>query len=163
MISITWITIFSINPIVYQNYFFVGQEELLRYKYNYINFEISKFNSLEASSLGILSKANQSRSFTTRISHFWEVEGYKDLKRNALICTLFRSNIWRILWIFLLSAVVVFFELVSVLLLREIMSYFQNQNNNKYSLLTLSILFIISNFLNIITNRHNSYSTVNLL
>jgi len=118
----------------------------------YWGYKILKITSkykIEAFHLGILSEKNDSKNYFNNINYYWEEKKYKKIKNYGLIKAFLRSNVNKIIIVFLLSSFESASEYFQVLLIKGYIDYFDNGSlfmgvpNIKYvGIIFLFILFI---------------------
>lgn len=86
---------------------------------------------LQPCNLGTLSSKNDSSVFSKNIAYFWDQKGYKNKKSNALMKTILRTNICRLIAIIFLSALSSGAEYVQVLLTKEFIDTFESISDPK--------------------------------
>ena len=117
----------------------------------------SKFK-IEASNLGTLDEINDSKYYYKEIYYYWEEKKYKNINNHGLIRAFLRSNVKRIILIFILSLYEAAAEYFQVLLIKGFIDYFDSGKiflglpNIKY----VGVIFIIIQFVTIFVNLQNS-------
>ena len=114
---------------------------------------LARKTKLTPSHLGPLSEENSAASFSDNIKYFWHDKNYKSIKSNALMKTMFRANICRLVSVFLLSLIYSGFEYITVLLLKEMIDYF-NQETHKYPFMYYGIAFLTLELISIFLSSH---------
>ena len=88
----------------------------------------------------------------------WFNKKYKDKKKCALMCTWLRVNVWRFLFIFLLTLLSFAFDFSSIFLIKVLINYFQGQSFYDISLPYLGSAFLVFKlFAFIIQRQVNMY------
>lgn len=127
----------------------------------YWGFKILKMTSkfkIEASNLGTLDEINDSNNYFKEIYYYWEEKKYNKINNHGLIKAFLRSNVKRIILIFILSLYEAVAEYFQVLLIKGFIDYFDSGiifmglPNIKY----VGAIFIIIQFLTIFVNLQNS-------
>ena len=117
---------------------------------------------LVPSNLGTLSKSNDSSYFSKNIDYFWNEKGYKNKTSNALMKTILRTNICRLLVILLLSAISSGAQYIQVLLTKEFIDTFEARTDPsvkplfKLELYQTGIAFLVVQFLYIVISQQAS-------
>lgn len=74
--------------------------------------------------LGKLSTINKAENYSQIISYYWDKKGYKNKKDNALLKTILRANLWKILIIMFLCIMSLITEYYMILFQKEIIDIF---------------------------------------
>jgi len=120
----------------------------------------SKKSKLSSKLLYKLNKSIDSSFYFDKLEEIWETKNYKKIKRHALIKTILRSNIYKIIIVLLLSLISFLSEYTSVLLLNFFIKYLDPSSEKPTifsyspSLLELGIIYIIMNIINIFSTVH---------
>ena len=85
----------------------------LLFHWSFYILSLAKKTKITISHLGTLSKDNSAISFSQNLLYYWNDKKYKDIKSNALMKTIIRANIWRIISILIMSLISSFFEYFS--------------------------------------------------
>ena len=99
--------------------------------------------------LGQIADAHDAKHFNNDISYIWDVKGYKNIKKYALILCVFRANIKMILLVFFLTLIKAATNYFSIIVIKVFIDYF-DENAEKENFLydldlwVLGILFISS-------------------
>jgi len=112
--------------------------------------------------LGRTEKENQSRTFLENIHEVWNKKGYKNKPKYALLCTILRTNMGRLIALSILTVCIAIFEVLSVVLIKYIINYFQGVELG-LPLVFYCISFLVIKFLSIIMNRQNLLNQVSTI
>jgi ABC-type multidrug transport system fused ATPase/permease subunit len=111
--------------------------------------------------LGQIADAHDAKHFNNDISYIWDVKGYKNIKKYALILCVFRANIKMILLVFFLTLIKAATNYFSIIVIKVFIDHF-DENAEKENFLydldlwVLGILFISSQAIGGILDVQNS-------
>ena len=120
---------------------------------------LAKNEKLKSNLLGKLNKKLDSTFYFQNLFEIWEVKGYKKIN-HALIKTILRSNLLKIIILLILSLISFLSEYISVILLNFFIKYLDTSSekpkifNYSPSLLQLGIIYILMNIINIFSTVH---------
>ena len=95
----------------------------------YWGFKILKMTSkskIKVSNLGTLDEINDSKNYYKEIHYYWEEKKYKSINNHGLIRAFLRSNMKRVILIFILSLYEAVAEYFQVLLIKGFIDYFDS-------------------------------------
>ena len=121
---------------------------------------LCSLTKLTVDHLGILRDKNKSENYSKIITYFWEEKGYKNKKSNALMKTILRANLCRLLLIIFLCILASGTEYCMVLLQKEMIDYFGHKEDVTvkpmfdFPLLYMGIAFLSLQILNIFFSNH---------
>lgn len=104
--------------------------------------------------LGILSEENQASSFSKKVQYYWEEKNYKSKKSNALMKSLFRANLGRLLFILFISILLSGTEYLMVLTLKQMIDYFDDVSTKQFKFEYLGIAYLCFEIVSIFLTVH---------
>jgi ABC-type multidrug transport system fused ATPase/permease subunit len=110
---------------------------------------------LKSEYLGVIKGENDSRNFLKNILEIWDSKNYKSKSNRALIKTLLRANIFRIIFLVILSFIVSILEFISVVIVKEYIDYFQEPHTRRFSLIILGLALSFSKITTLFIDRQS--------
>ena len=120
----------------------------------------AKKNKLSSKLSYKLNDSIDSSFYFNNLEEIWETKNYKNYKKHALIRTILKSNICKIILVLILSLISFISEYISVILLNFFIKYLDPSSQKPTifsyapSLLELGIIYIIMNIINIFSTVH---------
>lgn len=127
----------------------------LFFYWSYRILKLSRNNQISEKDLGPLCKSNDSSYFADYISFFWNDKQYNNYKSNALMKTIMRANLSRLIFIIFLLLISSGTEYLSVILIKQFIDKFDPSIKPRFNLSTyqLGIIFLINELFNIFLSK----------
>jgi ABC-type multidrug transport system fused ATPase/permease subunit len=116
---------------------------------------LARKGNLKSEYLGVIKGENDSRNFLKNILGIWDSKNYKIKANRALIKTLLRANIFRIIFLVILSVIVSILEFLSVVIVKEYIDYFQEPHSGRFSLIILALALSFSKIITLFIDRQS--------
>ena len=101
--------------------------------------KISKNTKIKKEHLGKLNKKHDSKFFYDRINSIWETKGYKNYTNHALLLCILRSNLTKLLFVFILSISTAASDYFGVVFIKFFIDYFDPSSDKSSFIYNLSL------------------------
>lgn len=123
---------------------------------------MANYTSLKSEYLGHVEGGNESKHVLKNLHNIWYNKRYKDRKRCGLMCTIIRSNLWRIIAMIVMTVIIFALEFAVVFITKEIIDLFNKKNTLNLQLYQMGLGFLTFKLISIFLSRQNQIFQVSI-
>lgn len=117
--------------------------------------KLANITPLKPEYLGTVEAGNKSKEYSQRLYTIWNTKNYKNKKKNGLMKTILRANLWSMIGIIVLSLITVGMEILCTHLFREYIKHFDKTYESQYSIMQVGVAYFSLKILAIFFSRRN--------